>query len=63
MLCLVHLGIFAQVDDVVQVIAMVVIRGTYHDSNDCHWSVQVMINGDNGSSTNGTVQGTCKLRQ
>ena len=45
MLCWVHLGIFAQVNDVFPVIAMIVIHGTCHGSNDCHWSVQMMING------------------
>ena len=43
--CWVHLGISAQVNDSIQVIAVIVIHGTCHGSNDCHWSVQMMING------------------
>ena len=29
----------------VQVIVIIVIDGTCHGSNDCHWSVEMMING------------------
>ena len=43
--CWVRLGISTQVNDIIQVIAVIVIHGTCHGSNDCHWSVQMMING------------------